>query len=640
MVDGFGACRAKHMVSLGTGVLVPHVVAAVRRRYAIESTPLSVSDQHASPVMCSVHHQAFLHVLQPVEDGAKVVETALDHVEDHGVVINHPGIPRIKHEGLQAENEALQHRLGSQEEEFRLQNQTLMDELTKVVAASEELEKKNAELSKRLTGEGGGSDGSPELQDEVRRLRAENTALQKKIEVNDLGGSFTGEGASSRPANLVIKEIKAKGGKAVANYEPVEDGAKVVETALDHVEDHGVVINHPGIPRNKPFARISDTDWGTRFPWITKEEGDYYAKKVGDYGFQIHEKGHGKFMARRYSPQVLLLQLTTEIVKLLNIKTVQDSFTGPVPGEIFAKISTKHGYDCNRIAKELHEIFQLIGIKSASLSYCKEKNHLSVSIRFKCLNTTGADYGIVHIDAGCHMQPFIIFEKEERQIKNGLGKKFHIKLRFECATTYIDYFDHMVPDKVKRTVSELLTESEGNKIFESLQNTHDWSIDRIGEAKSLYCKSEIGEVILSMQVEINKKNNHYLGKHVNQDKKKNKGRSKPQNLYFNIKAKAIFHLLLLDEEPLKYSLKFPNEDGGITYEEIKSKIDEILEVVRKDPLDKIGKEDEETHKFILSYSKNERLTGFLCFEDFIACLLYYCEKYNEKWINQLEERGE
>ncbi|KAI8511352.1 regulation of modification of synaptic structure [Branchiostoma belcheri] len=57
-------------------------------------------------------------------------------------------------EGLQAENEALQHRLGSQEEEFRLQNQTLMDELTKVVAASEDLEKKNAELSKRLAGEG------------------------------------------------------------------------------------------------------------------------------------------------------------------------------------------------------------------------------------------------------------------------------------------------------------------------------------------------------------------------------------------------------------------------------------------------------------------------------------------------------
>ncbi|CAH1271233.1 CYP4F2 [Branchiostoma lanceolatum] len=59
MVDGFGACRAKHMVSLGTGVLVRHVVAAVRRRYAIESTPLSVSDQHANTVYAmfpSIYH--------------------------------------------------------------------------------------------------------------------------------------------------------------------------------------------------------------------------------------------------------------------------------------------------------------------------------------------------------------------------------------------------------------------------------------------------------------------------------------------------------------------------------------------------------------------------------------------------------
>eukprot|EP00058_Branchiostoma_floridae_P005319 XP_002590807.1 hypothetical protein BRAFLDRAFT_125736 [Branchiostoma floridae] len=54
------------------------------------------------------------------------------------------------------------------------------------------------------------------------------------VVVNDLGGSFTGEGASSRPADVVVEEIKAKGGKAVANYDSVEDGAKVVQTALDH----------------------------------------------------------------------------------------------------------------------------------------------------------------------------------------------------------------------------------------------------------------------------------------------------------------------------------------------------------------------------------------------------------------------
>ena len=36
--------------------------------------------------------------------------------------------------------------------------------------------------------------------------------------VNDLGGSFKGEGQSARVADKVVEEIKAKGGKAVANY--------------------------------------------------------------------------------------------------------------------------------------------------------------------------------------------------------------------------------------------------------------------------------------------------------------------------------------------------------------------------------------------------------------------------------------
>ena len=51
------------------------------------------------------------------------------------------------------------------------------------------------------------------------------------VVVNDLGGSFTGEGgASSRAADVVVDEIKKAGGKAVANYDSVnEAGDKVVE---------------------------------------------------------------------------------------------------------------------------------------------------------------------------------------------------------------------------------------------------------------------------------------------------------------------------------------------------------------------------------------------------------------------------
>lgn len=36
--------------------------------------------------------------------------------------------------------------------------------------------------------------------------------------VNDLGGNFKGEGKSSRAADIVVEEIRAKGGKAVPNY--------------------------------------------------------------------------------------------------------------------------------------------------------------------------------------------------------------------------------------------------------------------------------------------------------------------------------------------------------------------------------------------------------------------------------------
>ena len=71
-----------------------------------------------------------------------------------------------------------------------------------------------------------------------------------KVVVNDLGGGWKGEGKSSNAADKVVEEIKAAGGEAVANYDSVEDGDKIVQTALDTWKRVDIVINNAGILRD------------------------------------------------------------------------------------------------------------------------------------------------------------------------------------------------------------------------------------------------------------------------------------------------------------------------------------------------------------------------------------------------------
>ncbi|XP_062855304.1 GRIP1-associated protein 1 isoform X2 [Trichomycterus rosablanca] len=85
-------------------------------------------------------------------------------------------------DALLSENEMLQGKLHSQEEDFRLQNSTLMQELSKLCSQIEQLEQENQGLRK----EKGLQDPAPSLvsgptDGELLRLQAENSALQKKL---------------------------------------------------------------------------------------------------------------------------------------------------------------------------------------------------------------------------------------------------------------------------------------------------------------------------------------------------------------------------------------------------------------------------------------------------------------------------
>ncbi|XP_049438401.1 GRIP1-associated protein 1 isoform X3 [Epinephelus fuscoguttatus] len=87
-------------------------------------------------------------------------------------------------EALLSENEMLQGKLHSQEEDFRLQNSTLMTELSKLCTQIEQLEQENQGLK-----DGGAASASTPppnpasspVDGELLRLQAENSTLQKKL---------------------------------------------------------------------------------------------------------------------------------------------------------------------------------------------------------------------------------------------------------------------------------------------------------------------------------------------------------------------------------------------------------------------------------------------------------------------------
>uniref|UniRef100_A0A6B2L4T8 SCP2 domain-containing protein n=1 Tax=Arcella intermedia TaxID=1963864 RepID=A0A6B2L4T8_9EUKA len=86
-----------------------------------------------------------------------------------------------------------------------------------------------------------------------------------KIVVNDLGGSVKGTGSSSRAADAVVEEIRKLGGTAVANYDSVEFGEKIVKTAIDSFGRVDIVINNAGILRDTSFVKMKDADWDIIF---------------------------------------------------------------------------------------------------------------------------------------------------------------------------------------------------------------------------------------------------------------------------------------------------------------------------------------------------------------------------------------
>ena len=103
------------------------------------------------------------------------------------------------------------------------------------------------------------------------------------VVVNDFGGGMAGEGNDASPAQLVVNEIVAQGGNAVANYASVSnwnDAEAMIEQAVTTFGGLDILINNAGILRDRMSFSMTEEEF--------------------DSAIDVHLKGH--FAPSRNAP--------------------------------------------------------------------------------------------------------------------------------------------------------------------------------------------------------------------------------------------------------------------------------------------------------------------------------------------------
>lgn len=163
-----------------------------------------------------------------------------------------------------------------------------------------------------------------------------------RVVVNDLGGGVHGGGKGSEAADNVVAEIQALGAQSVANYDSVENGDSIIETAIDNYGRVDIVVNNAGILRDTSFAKMTDQDWDLIYRVhclgsykVTKAAWPYMLEQ--SYGRIVNTTSaagiYGNFGQANYSTAKLGLFGLTQTLALEGAKkNIKVNCIGPVAG--------------------------------------------------------------------------------------------------------------------------------------------------------------------------------------------------------------------------------------------------------------------------------------------------------------------
>jgi NAD(P)-dependent dehydrogenase (short-subunit alcohol dehydrogenase family) len=113
-----------------------------------------------------------------------------------------------------------------------------------------------------------------------------------QVVVNDPGVSESGTGHDDGPAAQVVAEIRAAGGKAVANTDSVaewDSANRIVKAATDAFGTLHAVVNNAGILRDRIFHQMNVEEW--RAVIDVHLNGSFYISRAAAPIFRSEERG-------------------------------------------------------------------------------------------------------------------------------------------------------------------------------------------------------------------------------------------------------------------------------------------------------------------------------------------------------------